>query len=272
MKQQVVKILKNWEKTSERAPYKAYVETEDTTRGVYTANLVYWGKTVTPLVPGQEWLCNIDRMTEDQFGKQLVLKHKENENGPQMQLIDDIYDDVDDIQDTSDSRNLGFDAKFDTIEVKENEQIREIKTGLEIYREELPQTHLPSFSEIEMQVKRYEFVKKSLINSSDFITVGNRSFMKKSGFRKFINAFGLSVELRRKIELRDDDGQISFEVYVRVHAPSGQYIDGVAICEQFEKGNRRARHATYATAYTRAVNRAVSDLVAFGEVSAEEMI
>jgi hypothetical protein len=53
-------------------------------------------------------------------------------------------------------------------------------------------------------------------------------------------------------------------------------MDGTGACTQDEKGFdgkplARSLHETRATAETRAKNRAISDLMAFGEVSAEEI-
>jgi hypothetical protein len=63
-------------------------------------------------------------------------------------------------------------------------------------------------------------------------------------------------------------------VVARATHPSGRHADGDGTCasneKRFRKGDQRMEHNLTATAATRAVNRAVSNLVAFGAVSAEE--
>ncbi len=129
---------------------------------------------------------------------------------------------------------------------------------------------LPSQLEVLEYIKMYEFVKKNIVNESDYQKIGNKKFLKKSGFRKFIQAFKLSLEILEKNETVGKLG-IEYEVVARCTAPNGQFVDAVAICQAMEKNGNRSKHDTLTTAMTRAKSRAISDLVAFGEVSAEEV-
>lgn len=135
---------------------------------------------------------------------------------------------------------------------------------------EVIETTLPSFEQIDEYIARYNYVKSKIIRKTDMEKVKGKWFIKKSGWRKFINAFGLSIEMIKSKVEKDNNSWVS-EVVVRVHALNGQYSDGIGICEQNEKGFEKSKHDVIATAYTRACNRAVSDLVAFGEVSYEEL-
>ncbi len=128
---------------------------------------------------------------------------------------------------------------------------------------------LPSEIEVLNYIKMYNFVKQNVVNESDYQKIGNKKFLKKSGFRKFIQAFKLSLEILEKT-LTDGELGIEYEVVARCTAPNGQFVDAVAICQQREKDGNRSKHDTLTTAMTRAKSRAISDLVAFGEVSAEE--
>lgn len=65
---------------------------------------------------------------------------------------------------------------------------------------------------------------------------------------------------------------IKVEVNVAVVAPHGQTSIGVATCSADERRFTHPDHDVRATAWTRAVNRAISDMVGWGEVSAEEML
>jgi len=53
--------------------------------------------------------------------------------------------------------------------------------------------------------------------------------------------------------------------------PNGQTVEGVGY-KSWSELYEKTLHNLVSTAWTRAVNRAVSDLVGFGEVSAEEVI
>jgi len=127
----------------------------------------------------------------------------------------------------------------------------------------------PSEEEIKFLIKRHKFVKDNLLDSNDLITIKRNKFVKKSGWRKFINAFGISIELieQRVYEQFDDKHA---EIRVRAVAPNGQSVEGIGV-KSWSELYDKTMHNLLATAWTRAVNRAVSDLVGYGEVSAEEL-
>lgn len=104
------------------------------------------------------------------------------------------------------------------------------------------------------------------------------SFVKKSGWRKIAKAFGLSVQVIRDRVDRDNDGYPTrAETLVRAIGPNGQSMDGDGYCSADEPrfaqagGRTKLENDLRATATTRAMNRAISSLVGFGEVSAEEV-
>lgn len=155
---------------------------------------------------------------------------------------------------------------------------------------------------------QFEEIKEKLLGNGDTTKIGSNMHVNKSGWRKIATAFNVSVETiedSRSVE----DGIIHFKVKARATAPNGKVATGVGMCSSNEsnfmevvaKGNvdrdeaekkvdnpddllkvdgnwRRLKdprevndHNLYATAATRAKNRAISDLVGGGEVSAEEM-
>jgi len=142
-----------------------------------------------------------------------------------------------------------------------------------------PMETLPSKAEVKRHLEMYRYVKNEIVDSSDFITFNKREFMKKSGWRKFVKAFNISIELIEKRIFKDEfDDDIHCSVRVRAFLPNGQSIEGYAIksksefwSEKFDNWGNYTRHNLETTAWTRAVNRAISDLVGFGEVSAEEI-
>jgi len=104
--------------------------------------------------------------------------------------------------------------------------------------------------------------------------IAGKAFRKKNYWRAVKTAFNLSVEMLRedRITLGDDWGYI---VTYRATAPNGASADGDGACTYSEKGKGNmipSLHNIRSQAHTRAFNRAVSNLVGFGEVSAEEII
>ena len=145
----------------------------------------------------------------------------------------------------------------------------------------------------------YQELTCRLLDDSDYQSVGSKRFKKKSAWRKYAKAFHISDQVTfEKIE-RDERG---FPLFARIrvratHVPSGRYAEADHECHVFErccpaaegqpctkkgyhthctKGCNGKIHWSHpgdlpATATTRAKNRAISDLIGAGEVSAEEM-
>jgi hypothetical protein len=130
----------------------------------------------------------------------------------------------------------------------------------------------------EQLVASYQELCKQLLDESDYQRDGDRRFKKKSAWRKLATAFDLDVELIREHVERDHSGlPVRAAVIARAIAPSGRFQDGDGYCSidepRFEKsgGRRKLENDLRTTATTRAKNRAISDLLGTGEVSAEEI-
>lgn len=116
----------------------------------------------------------------------------------------------------------------------------------------------------------YQELAQKIIRPEDVQKIAGKDFKKKSFWRKCQRFFNLSLE---KIEERREEhnGIFSYHFTYRATAPNGAYGDGCGSCSFDEKGLLKTEHNTRAIAETRAKNRAIADLVAFGEVSAEEV-
>lgn len=130
-------------------------------------------------------------------------------------------------------------------------------------------------AEVRRVWELYRATAKALEDPEDLVTIEGRPFRKKSFWRKIALAYGVSVELREaRAQLGSDEEGVGFwsRVTVRATSSRGRFADGVAVCSNREPTKKGAtQHVVYATAYTRAANRAIADLVAAGEVSAEEV-
>lgn len=144
---------------------------------------------------------------------------------------------------------------------------------------------IPRASIDEMK-KVFSFIndmKKALMTEgTDYIKQGKKQYTARSGFAKLAMGFGLSDEILEEHEIHGGDGEfIGWRVKVRVwQHKSGRQSYGVGACtteedniQKKEKSTpgRAFHHDTYATAHTRALNRAISNIVGSAEVSAEEM-
>lgn len=141
--------------------------------------------------------------------------------------------------------------------------------------------------------KEFERLKKELLNENDFAyfdesgkmtdkKTGN-PYIKKSGWRKMKTAFGTSIEYLddgKRTLGKDSEGEYYVWRYkVRAITPSGIYQDSDGACssrkaffsKKYGKRVDPEEEDIILMAQTVAINRAISDLVGGGEVSAEEM-
>ncbi|HDM35648.1 MAG TPA: hypothetical protein ENG09_00135 [Candidatus Syntrophoarchaeum butanivorans] len=170
----------------------------------------------------------------------------------------------------------------------------------------IPETKsIPAASKIVMPVvtaeeamaawKQYEELKRAIVTPNDVVVIDGREFLKKSYWRKLATFFNLTDEIVKEEIERDAWGRIvKAKYHVKATAPNGRSTVGVGVCSihdkahEDDKRDREGRvicpgpcdgrrhfsnpeHDILSTAHTRAKNRAISDLVGGGEVSAEEV-
>jgi len=133
--------------------------------------------------------------------------------------------------------------------------------------------------------REYQDLKKRIIETGDIQVIQGKEFLKKSYWRKIATFFNLSVEIIS--ESKEQLGKtFVWHFACKAIAPNGRYAVGVGSCDAFEKAYKKngdyvdkygkpavpnSIHNIRATAETRAFNRAISNLVGGGEVSAEEV-
>lgn len=114
-------------------------------------------------------------------------------------------------------------------------------------------------------------LKRKLLDDADYQMIAGKQFTKKSGFRKIAVCFNLSDRIVEQDRTDRDDSSFIWRIVVEVQAPNGRVCSGVGICDSNERKFAHMEHDVYATCHTRAKNRTISDMVAGGVVSAEEM-
>ncbi|HET8908145.1 MAG TPA: hypothetical protein VFN11_14395 [Ktedonobacterales bacterium] len=121
-------------------------------------------------------------------------------------------------------------------------------------------------------IQQYEALKAAIVRPDDVQRINNRDFLKKAFWRRVATCFGLSLELVSQERGFDEAGHLYYSVMYKAVAPNGRTMDADGYCSTAENGRDKwPEHNVRATAHTRAKNRAISDLVGGGEVSAEEM-
>lgn len=139
--------------------------------------------------------------------------------------------------------------------------------------------------------KEYQDLKAKIVDkATDIQIIQGKEFLKKSYWRKVARFFNLSVD--SVSESHEIIGStIVWHFTCKAIAPNGAYAIGTGSCDAFEKATKTENgyqmwdrfkkawikaqpntlHNIRSTAETRAFNRAVSNLVGGGEVSAEEV-
>ena len=131
--------------------------------------------------------------------------------------------------------------------------------------------------EVVEAVKAFDWFKRNVLTENDYVEIQGKPYVKKSGWLKYALATGLSLQLlEERVETRD--GDLIYHVTYRAIAPGGRYADAVGSASRLEIARRRGikpeevyDHHIRALAQTRACNRAISNLVGGGELSAEEL-
>jgi len=130
---------------------------------------------------------------------------------------------------------------------------------------------------------QYQALKTKLRGEGDFIAftdhLGNvKEAPTKSWRSKLTRFFGISVEIVSETTEQLADGSFVVKVIAKAIAPNGLFMFGDGACWSKTKNEKDRRgnpidiyHNTRSHAITRAKNRAVLELVGFGEVSAEEI-
>ncbi|MEM0050486.1 MAG: hypothetical protein QXW39_08165 [Candidatus Bathyarchaeia archaeon] len=118
----------------------------------------------------------------------------------------------------------------------------------------------------------FQKLKTSVLDRNDTVDIGGKAYIKRSGWRKIALAFNISTEVV-SIEREKIGETYIVRVKARALAPNGRPSEEVGVCDssEFTGGLKPTYHNIESKATTRAINRAISNLVGGGEVSAEEV-
>lgn len=119
-------------------------------------------------------------------------------------------------------------------------------------------------------MQTYQAICKSMLDPSDFQKIGDKEFKKKSAWRKLARAFSISDEIIKEEHEINEKYEV-WRIHVKAYTQGGRAAIGVGSCSSRERNFAHMDHDIYAIAHTRAKNRAISDIIGSGEVSAEEL-
>ena len=138
-----------------------------------------------------------------------------------------------------------------------------------------------ALADVRASMNDYQHGVRAILDESDWQRWTDRdgreqSFVKRAGLRKIALWFGLDLEIvGEPVVERDEHGNpVRARVVARAVAPNGRHAEDVGACSITERRFSKPEHDLVATAATRALNRAVADLIGMGDqelVSAEEV-
>jgi hypothetical protein len=143
-------------------------------------------------------------------------------------------------------------------------------TALEIIDHQLP---APTAQSAEAAVDTYLAVQRVFDAKlpDSIMSIQGKQFRKKAYWRAIATAFKVDCVIVT-VERLDEGDDWGYEATVRATSQDGRTSDGDGACMASEKhGASCTVHNVRSHAVTRAKNRAISDLVGFGEVSADEL-
>jgi hypothetical protein len=117
----------------------------------------------------------------------------------------------------------------------------------------------------------FQKLKRAILSKSDIVNINGKDRIIKSGWRKFATFYNLTDKIVEETRESLPEGGHLWKIKVVCRAPNGREVEGVGIAASTEKKFSHPEHDVYALAHTRSKNRAISDMIAAGEVSAEEI-
>ena len=134
----------------------------------------------------------------------------------------------------------------------------------------LPQT----LEEATAQYHLYTQVCKAILTDDDYAVIRGKKHRTRSGWAKLRRAFNVSIDVLEE-DYQTTDDLFFFRFTVRATLPTGRVETSDGLCSSAELAGSNIAptlHNVRAKALTRAKNRATSDILGAGIVSAEEML
>lgn len=124
------------------------------------------------------------------------------------------------------------------------------------------------------QYHLYLQVCQALLTDDDYAIIRGQKWRKRSGWAKLRRAFAVDIDIVREDKLNlDDDWGVVFTVRAILRNGRFEVADGSCMASELADSNIKPTfHNVRAKALTRAKNRASSDILGAGIVSAQELV
>lgn len=138
-----------------------------------------------------------------------------------------------------------------------------------------PEVQIVNVADAREAMRAFEDFKKAVLTDSDFYEQSGKKYVRKSGWMKYAMALGIRTdvydEVCSNVKFKGVD-TLLYSFTAKATAPNGRYAVAVGSASDDEgKPWASALHSIRAMAQTRAVERAISNLVGGGEVGADEI-
>ncbi len=137
-----------------------------------------------------------------------------------------------------------------------------------------PEVQIVNVADAREAMRAFEDFKKAVLTQDDFYESKGKRYVRKSGWMKYAMALGISTHVyNERSETVKFNGKeiLAFHFEAKAVALNGRSAEAVGSASSDEgKPWSDAYHSIRAMAQTRAVERAISNLVGGGELGAEE--
>jgi hypothetical protein len=148
---------------------------------------------------------------------------------------------------------------------------------MNMQQEEKERTEIEPLSQAVRAMQLFEEAKRKLLSQDDFVAIAGKGYIKRSGLRKIALALHISTEIVKEEVIDQPPLPLTVKVVARARSPEGRVAEDIGACDakELEEATgakiKATLHNVAAKAATRAINRAIADLIGGGLVSAEEI-
>lgn len=137
---------------------------------------------------------------------------------------------------------------------------------------------VPSPQEVRDYMRRFNEVKASILEPSDYVDIKGTKYIKRSGYEKLSKMFQFSVSILstewKKIAVSNKEILV-FRIQLKLQAPNGIYVETTGVCSSDEKKVQDKplfviEQTAYSRAYSRGVRMLLGGVVAFEDDIEEE--
>jgi len=129
----------------------------------------------------------------------------------------------------------------------------------------------PTELQVLAHYHKFQFLKEKILKQKEhFIMINDKVYIKRSGWQAIALAFNISTRIVEE-QREEKEKSFGYRILVEAKANNGRTAIGDGACFSNERAFAHLEHDVHAVAVTRATNRAISNIVGSGEVTADEI-